>query len=278
LEFNLDVDDAAQGRYRGDPTRIRQVLHNLVSNAVKFTERGEVCLTIRAEREGRWRCIVSDTGIGFSSEVKARIFGRFEQADGSVTRRYGGSGLGLAICRQLAELLGADLDCDSAPGEGSVFRLSIDLPACAASVAEDETAPTATGTAPLRILLADDHPTNRKVVALMLGAADVELTQVENGQEAVSAFRDGAFDIVLMDMQMPVMDGLSATRAIRDHERAAGLVPTPVIMLTANALPEHLEASRAAGAERHLTKPVGAAALLGAIAEAAEVAERRKAA
>ena len=273
----LDAATEADTTVMGDAERLKQILANLVSNAVKFTERGEVCLTVRAERDGRWRCIVSDTGIGFSPDVKARIFGRFEQADGSVTRRYGGSGLGLAISRQIAELMDAELDCDSTPGEGSVFRLSIDLPACAAPAVEREEPPTA-GTGPLRVLLADDHPTNRKVVALMLGAADVELTQVENGQEAVSAFRDGAFDIVLMDMQMPVMDGLSATRAIRDHERACGLVPTPVIMLTANALPEHLEASRAAGAERHLTKPVGAAALLGAIAEAAEAAERRKAA
>ena len=273
----LDAAPQADTTVMGDAERLKQILANLVSNAVKFTERGEVRLTVAAGGGDRWRCAVCDTGIGFDAEVKARIFGRFEQADGSVTRRYGGSGLGLAISRQLADLMGAEIDCDSTPGEGSVFGLTIELPACAAAAVEPEAAPAAAA-GRLRILLADDHPTNRKVVELMLGTADVELTQVENGEQAVAAFCDGDFDLVLMDMQMPVMDGLSATRAIRAHEQANGLVLTPVIMLTANALPEHVEASRAAGAERHLTKPIGAAALLGAIVEAAETAERRKAA
>ncbi|HWE45320.1 MAG TPA: MHYT domain-containing protein [Caulobacteraceae bacterium] len=274
----LDAAPQADTTVMGDAERLKQILANLVSNAIKFTEHGQVCLTLAPDGEDRWRCVVSDTGIGFAPEVKARIFGRFEQADGSVTRRYGGSGLGLAISRQLAELMGADLDCDSTPGEGSVFRLSIALPACAPSEAEDEILPVAHASGSVRVLLADDHPTNRKVVALMLGQIDVELTQVENGEEAVAAFRDGEFDVVLMDMQMPVMDGLSATRAIRAHELACGLVPTPVVMLTANALPEHMEASRVAGADHHLTKPIGAAALLTAIADAAATAERRKAA
>ncbi|HEY3811763.1 MAG TPA: MHYT domain-containing protein [Caulobacteraceae bacterium] len=274
----FDAASDADVTVLGDAERLKQILANLVSNAIKFTERGEVRLGVKSDGAGRWLCTVSDTGIGFPAEVKARIFGRFEQADGSVTRRYGGSGLGLAISRQLAEWMNARLDCDSTPGVGSVFSLSIPLATCAAPVSQDDERPAADTSGALRVLLADDHPTNRKVVALMLGQVDVDLVQVENGEQAVAAFRDGGFDVVLMDMQMPVMDGLSATRAIRDHERAQGLTATPVIMLTANALPEHLEASRAAGADRHLTKPVGAAALLGALAEAAEAAERRKAA
>jgi CheY-like chemotaxis protein len=280
----LDLAPGADRWVTGDAMRLKQILGNLVSNAIKFTTHGDVRLTVLPEGETghRWRCEVADTGIGFSNDERDRIFGRFEQADGSVTRRFGGSGLGLAICSQLAELLDARLDCESTPGAGSTFVLCLDMPpfeSAGVDEAEISQDPQADAGMPaLRVLLADDHPTNRKVVELILAQAGVELVAVENGELALETFRQGGFDVVLMDMQMPVMDGLTATRAIRDFERAAGQASTPVIMLTANALPEHIEASRAAGAERHLTKPIGASTLLGALIEITDAAHSRKAA
>jgi CheY-like chemotaxis protein/anti-sigma regulatory factor (Ser/Thr protein kinase) len=283
------VEPAADVAVVSDPVRIKQVVTNLVSNAVKFTERGEVRICLRRDERGGFVLSVRDTGCGFDPAKKEQIFGRFQQADGSITRKYGGTGLGLAICRQIAELMGGELDCDSVPGQGSTFTLSAMLPLHAgegpdAAAAQPpaggrraRTLAPAVAEAPeetpdndraLRVLLADDHPTNRKVVELILASAGVELMQVENGAEAVEAFSAQGFDLVLMDMQMPVQDGLSATRAIRELEKAAGGARTPVIMLTANALPEHVTASAAAGADRLLSKPITAAALLASIQEA----------
>jgi CheY-like chemotaxis protein/anti-sigma regulatory factor (Ser/Thr protein kinase) len=261
----------------GDAVRLKQILTNLLSNAVKFTEKGEVRLTVRylGGADRRFRFDVSDTGLGFDAAQKERVFARFQQADGSITRRFGGTGLGLAISRQLTELMGGGLDCESEPGVGSTFSVVLPLPAAEAGPSEpaektydagalsdpDRNAP------PLRVLLADDHPTNRMVVELILAQAGVELTSVEDGLAAVEAFAVGDYDAVLMDMQMPGMDGLTATRAIREHELSRGLAPTPIFMLTANALAEHLEASRHAGADRHLTKPITADKLLSALAD-----------
>jgi CheY-like chemotaxis protein len=182
--------------------------------------------------------------------------------------------------------MGGAIDCASEPGRGSTFGLTLAFPRAEVPLETPEAAQPAAqvGTeiqaegAPMRVLLADDHPTNRKVVALILEHAGVELTIAEDGAQALEAFTAGAFDVVLMDMQMPVMDGLSATRAIRDLEAARGANPTPVIMLTANALPEHEAAARAAGADRHLTKPIGAQTLLSALAEVFEAEADRKAA
>jgi len=268
----------AEGRVVGDVVRLKQILTNLLSNAVKFTEKGEVRLTVRyaGGADRRFRFDVSDTGVGFDAAQKERVFARFQQADGSITRRFGGTGLGLAITRQLTELMGGALDCESEPGEGSTFSVVLPMLA-AAETASDEFADRSRGAGvlsdgvrdgrPLRVLLADDHPTNRKVVELILAQVCVELTSVEDGLAAVEAFAAGAYDAVLMDMQMPGMDGLTATRAIREHELSRGLTPTPIFMLTANALAEHLEASRRAGADRHLTKPITADKLLGALAD-----------
>ncbi|HYF22601.1 MAG TPA: ATP-binding protein [Caulobacteraceae bacterium] len=272
----VEVAAEAETRISGDMVRIKQILTNLVSNAVKFTDAGEVRLSVERVEDGEaplWRFTVRDTGVGFDPTNKDRIFGRFQQADGSITRRFGGTGLGLAISRQLAELMEGELDCDSTPGFGSVFTFEARLPVLAQEEAAADAGPAPTDAIeaeerPLRVLLADDHPTNRKVVELILAQAGVELTSVENGQEAVDAFRAGRFDVVLMDMQMPVMDGLTATRALRGIEAAQGMERAPVFMLTANALPEHVEACRAAGADRHLTKPISAPVLLQALAEA----------
>ena len=268
LRFFVEAPEDTRVWIDGDVVRLKQILTNLVSNAVKFTTQGLVSLSISrgvgAEGEPVFRFMVSDTGVGFDAAARARLFSRFEQADGTITRRFGGTGLGLAICRELAGMMGGDLDCESEPDGGSTFILTVPLNEVAAPMRE--TAPVEVSSAqpdrPLRVLLADDHPTNRKVVELVLSQIEVELVVTEDGAEALAAFRDRAFDVVLMDMQMPVMDGLTATREIRLHETAMGAARTPVVMLTANALPEHMAAAREAGADHHLSKPFGADALI----------------
>ena len=272
LQFFVEIAPEADGWIVGDVVRIKQILTNLVSNAVKFTGTGFVSLTAGPgpDRDGAptLRFSIEDTGIGFDSETRERLFSRFEQADGAITRRFGGSGLGLAISRQLAEMMGGDLDCESEPGGGSAFILTIPFrPAEAPAAMTDITADRGNDEdAVVRVLLADDHPVNRKVVEMILAQANIDLTSVENGAEALQACREGEFDIVLMDMQMPVMDGLTATREIRLHEAAMGLTRTPIVMLTANALAEHIAAAEAAGADRHLAKPFDAGELLRLVA------------
>ena len=265
LDLVVDIGPGVEGVFLGDAARVRQVLSNLVSNAVKFTSRGHVRLGASALRtpDGiEARLSVKDSGIGFDEETKARLFGRFEQADGSITRRYGGSGLGLAISRQLADLMGGGLDVASAPGAGSAFTFTLPLTRSAQTPAADAPEAPRHGAAaadrPLRVLLAEDHPVNRRVAQLMLEAAGVDLTSVENGAEAVEAWRLGDFDLILMDMQMPVMDGLTAIREIRAEERRIGRPPVQIHALTANAMPEHAQASFEAGADGHLTKPITA--------------------
>lgn len=270
----VDVDPMLEGQFEGDAVRLRQVLTNLVSNALKFTSQGEVRLTVASVGEDRVRFQVRDTGVGFDEEQRDRIFHRFQQADGSITRRYGGTGLGLAISSALVELMGGALDCQSTPGEGSMFFFEIAMPrAEPGPVIVAPVAPIDMQDRALRILLADDHPANRKVVEIMLAATDTELVVVEDGRQALETFKKDAFDLVLMDMQMPVMDGLSATRAIRDHEASSGLARTPIVMLTANAMSEHVEAGRAAGADGHLAKPITLQSLMAAIGQALSVTE-----
>ena len=271
LEFDFDAEGLPKW-VEGDAVRLRQVLTNLVSNALKFTGEGTVTLAVSAAGGDRVAFRVSDTGVGFDAEQKSRIFHRFQQADGSITRRYGGTGLGLAISTALVDLMGGELECDSTPGEGSSFWFDIPLPKAEAGEAEAASTEGAADVsqAPLRILVADDHPANRKVVEIMLAATRMEMVAVENGKEAVDAFAGGGFDLVLMDMQMPVMDGLTATREIRALEAERGLKPTPVLMLTANAMAEHVEAGRMAGADGHLTKPITLTALFDAIAAAVD--------
>ena len=258
---------APAGWVEGDPERVRQVLGNLLSNAVKFTDQGRVTLAVAGVGEDRVRFTVTDTGVGFDAEFHHRLFDRFEQADASITRRFGGSGLGLAIARGVCERMGGSLTAASTPGEGSTFVLELPLPACqvAAAPAPAPARADVTGLAPLRVLLADDHPVNRRVVELVLAVADVALTSVENGQEAVDAFVAGTFDLVLMDLQMPVMDGLEAIGHIRAHETGCGGGRTPIYVLSASALPEHLAASKAVGADAHLSKPIMAEDLLAVI-------------
>ncbi|WP_439473160.1 response regulator [Brevundimonas sp.] len=268
LQFFVEIAPEVDRWIQGDVVRLKQILTNLVSNSVKFTEQGFVCLTALPGpmRKGQptLRFSIDDTGIGFDSDTRNRLFSRFEQADGGITRKFGGSGLGLSISRQLAEMMGGELDCESEPGGGSCFMLTIPLhlAEAPAAVTSADSALAAGDDRRLRVLLADDHPVNRKVVEMILAQAEIDLTSVEDGALALNAVRDGDYDLILMDMQMPVMDGLTATREIRTHELAMGLQRTPIVMLTANALPEHIASAEAAGADRHLAKPFDAGELL----------------
>ena len=254
----------ARRRVIGDPNRLRQILGNLISNALKFTERGRVAVGVDLDEEGGCRFVVSDTGKGFDPADADRLFARFEQADGSLTRQHGGLGLGLAICRQLAERMGGVISATAEPGVGATFTLVLPLkPAGAdesqgARVAESETSA-------LRVLVTDDNATNRMVAELIMASIGAEVICAENGQEAIDAFDRSPFDVVLMDLQMPVMDGLTATRTIREREAARGLPRTPVVVVSANIMPEQKAASAAAGADEHLGKPVRAEELIATV-------------
>ncbi|MDP3749940.1 MAG: PAS domain-containing protein [Phenylobacterium sp.] len=272
LAFELNIQ-APSWIVGGDPVRLTQILDHILSNAVRFTKAGHVRLSVSGHREGgvaRMRFEVRDTGPGFDESQKDRLFRRFEQADGSLSRAHQGSGLGLPLSSALAQLMGGVLDATSRPGEGSLFTLELPLDLCEGERTpdrRDDEGCTAegSGATSLRVLLAEDHPINQRVVQLMLAPADVDLTCVDNGQEAVETLERQDFDLVLMDMQMPVMDGLTATRLIRERERRTGARRTPIISVTANILPEHVRASREAGADLHLPKPLSVAGLFQAI-------------
>ena len=260
LAFSLEIDEAALGTYEGDPTRVRQILHNLASNALKFTAAGEVSISLRALEAGV-RVQVCDTGEGIAPEALDRLFDKFVQADASTTRRFGGTGLGLAICRELTQMMGGAIGAESLPGKGSTF--TVDLPlirlgdarqAIAAPSAQPRQA--APELAALRVLAAEDNATNQLVLKTLLAQVGVEPTLVENGQLAVEAWESGAFDLILMDMQMPVMDGLTATRRIREGETLQGRSPTLIVALSANVLTHQVEAYREAGMDAHLAKPI----------------------
>jgi signal transduction histidine kinase/ActR/RegA family two-component response regulator len=268
LTLRWRVEESAIGGAQGDELRITQILSNFLSNAVKFTEAGEVSLEVSRNAEGVL-FVVRDSGIGFSAEVGQRLFQRFEQADVSITRRFGGTGLGLAICASLAELMGGRVWAASQPGQGSTFFAQLALPAVRllseGEAAEEED--TGAGLVGCRVLLAEDHPVNQRVVAPILEPLGVELAIVGDGAEAIEAEAGGRYDAILMDLHMPSVDGLTATRAIRASEAERGSPRTPIVALTADALAEHVAASKAAGADFHLAKPIKPDALVDVLVE-----------
>jgi len=289
VAFDLAVSRAAAGVYLGDATRVRQVLNNLISNALKFTEAGRVAVSV-GRRGGALTLTVVDTGIGMSAEQQAALFQRFAQADASTTRRFGGTGLGLAISRELAELMGGRIEVTSAEGEGSTFVATLPLargerrartaaPGAAPAVRAE---PRSAEGAALRVLAAEDNPVNQLVLKTLLAQIGVAPVMVADGVDAVAAWESGDWDVILMDVQMPRMDGPTATRFIRERELAQRRRRTPIVALTANAMTHQVSEYLAAGMDGFVAKPIEIsrlfAALEAALAMPAAPAERSGAA
>ena len=273
LDFSLAVEDGAAGRYRSDPARIRQVLYNLISNALKFTKDGAVAVEVRRDQQ-ILILEVRDTGIGMSEAVQARLFQSFEQADASTTRRFGGTGLGLAICRELVTRLDGEIEVVSAPDAGSTFRVHLPLErvgeerGAAAPARAADVEPRLATDRPIRVLAAEDNPVNQLVLRTLLLQFGIDHEIVENGAEAVEAWRTQAWDAILMDVQMPVMDGPTATRQIRQEERLTERLRTPIIALTANTMAHQVSAYLAGGMDACVAKPIDVGELLTALTTA----------
>lgn len=275
LNFSLDVAPDVNPIIRGDPAKIRQILFNLIGNAVKFTPEGSVEIMISQERlpDSAFNlCVdVTDTGIGVGPEAKSRLFTKFTQADGSMTRKYGGTGLGLAICKQLTEMMGGEIGLVSNPGKGSTFWCTIRCapgdPKKAKPLLWEETEAAKqpeTQTRSLHILVAEDNHVNQAVIKAMLLKAGHRTEIVENGLEAVTAVSRNQYDLVLMDQQMPEMDGVTATRKIRELTGDASRIP--IIAVTANAMKGDREKYLAAGMTDYVAKPIDPGKLAEAIA------------
>jgi signal transduction histidine kinase/CheY-like chemotaxis protein/HPt (histidine-containing phosphotransfer) domain-containing protein len=280
IRLSASIDPLLPARVIGDARRLRQVLLNLADNAVKFTAVGGVGIRVeRAEAPGQVRFVVADTGIGMPPEVQARLFGRFAQAGPETARRYGGSGLGLMICKRLVGLMSGRIVLASSPGKGSTFSFEIPLRPIAESGRPPSTLlpkpalikppPGARG----RILIAEDGEANQLVAAAILRKAGYAVDLARDGEEALGAARTAAYDLVLMDVRMPRMDGLAATVAIRGLEGPAGRVP--IIAMTAAVMPNEVARCLEAGMDGHVAKPMDLTALLAAVSDILENRPRR---
>jgi len=259
LAFEVAIDDNVPRRLEGDAGRFLQIVANLLSNAFKFTTEGGVSLRLRCEGSCdeqlcTLRCSVSDTGIGVAADAREKIFESFNQEDASTTRRFGGTGLGLAISRQLAELMGGEIGMDSREGEGSTFWFTVRMTALT-GLPEAPATEAREALARLRVLVVEDNPLNQKITLRMLQKLGCETALAENGREAVTAVESSRYDLILMDVQMPVMDGVDATRLIRAREAQAG-GHVPILALTANATVHDRDRCLTAGMQGFLTKPV----------------------
>lgn len=270
LTLNINVADEIPAALIGDPTRLRQILINLLSNAVKFTHVGSINISINAEQCKQGRAImvikVSDTGIGMSEEAVARIFEPFSQADSSISRRFGGSGLGTVISHRLAGLMGGSLNVSSVVGEGTCFTVILPLIVADQLVIEDDLEKDVEEVDGLRILVAEDHAANRHILARFLELGGHDVTFTEDGAQAVEAAQLQEFDLIILDVRMPVMDGLEALRRIRT--RGGANCDQPVIMLSADAMPAEKARGFEMGADDYLTKPIDPRLLFSALAMA----------
>ncbi len=276
LAFDLRIEDSARGFFLGDEARVRQVLANLISNALKFTESGAVEVTVAGSSRGV-RLAVLDTGVGIAPDRAEQIFEKFVQADASTTRRFGGTGLGLAICKELCTAMGGTIAVRSELGLGSLFTVDLSLaqspaPAPAAEAPAEPLAQRAAVGA-MRVLAAEDNAMNQIVLRILLDQIGVETVIVDSGVEAVSAWETTDFNLILMDIQMPGMDGPTAARAIRDREAATTRPRTPIVALTANAMTDQVESYAASGMDAVVAKPIDVAALYAAIAKFGDVSK-----
>jgi signal transduction histidine kinase/CheY-like chemotaxis protein len=254
LSLECEIAPEARGGRRGDPTRLRQVLLNLVGNATKFTSRGGVTVRVACGGGDDLSIEVHDTGPGMSPEQQARLFARFVQADASTTRRFGGTGLGLAISRQLVTLMGGEIGVTSTVGEGSTFRVRVPLARGSGTPAARVGSAATTTRLNLRVLVAEDNRVNQLLVRRMLDRLGCTPVLVENGAQVLDAWTEGRFDVVLMDCQMPEMDGFEATRRLRAS--GPGGATVPIIALTASALEDDRRQCYAAGMDAFLAKPI----------------------
>jgi len=262
LSMSLHYDPALPNWIHGDELRVRQVLTNLLDNAIKFTSQGSVTLAVSSEKEGERRMVhfaISDTGIGIAPDRMAAIFEPFVQADASMNRRFGGTGLGTTICKQLVELMGGRLWAESSQGQGSTFHVMLPLLAARDEAVRSALAPTLLP--PMHLLAADDVPQNLEVLMLLLAKLGHTVTGASDGAMAAQLASEAQFDAILMDVQMPGMDGLEATRRIRADEAATGRKRTPIIAMTASVLERDRDATREAGMDGFTTKPVDVAVL-----------------
>jgi signal transduction histidine kinase/AmiR/NasT family two-component response regulator len=281
LEFSIEIDPLAEGWRSGDAARVCQIVNNLISNAVKFTEKGQVSLRVEpqgADGETGIRLLIADTGMGIAADKQSYMFEKFSQLDGSATRRFGGTGLGLAICRELAQLMGGEISVKSEVGHGSTFTVELPLP----RITHEEEAPkpmvepvvldpeNVEDERPLRVLAAEDNATNQLVLRTVMQTFGADLTMVADGRQAVEAWRKAEFDIILMDIQMPEMDGLTATRTIRDEEIVTARPRTPVVAVSANAMTHQVKEYLDAGMDGHVAKPIELMKLHAAMAKALE--------
>ncbi|MFM7675837.1 MAG: ATP-binding protein [Synechococcus sp.] len=270
VTLQLRTSEALPVWVLGDPARLRQLLSNLLGNAVKFTPTGGSIRVVQSGDGRTYRLEVIDTGIGIPLASQAGLFESFQQADASTQRRYGGSGLGLAVCRRLVELMGGTIALESAAGRGTTLRVDLSLPAAEPPAPPPlQELPAAAGEAAagragrrVRVLMAEDNLLNQRILERMLAGAPAELATASNGREAVALWEQGPWDLILMDCQMPEMDGFAATREIRRRERSAGREPAPIIAVTANAAASDERECLAAGMNDFLTKPVRLEALL----------------
>lgn len=270
VKLECRVADSAQRLLVGDASRLRQVLYNLVDNAFKFTTRGKISVSVFHLTGDDYQLEVSDSGVGIRQERLGEIFDTFTQADNSTSRRYGGTGLGLTICKSLVELMGGRIWAESAPNRGSTFRFTVRLPPAPEELAPPPEVPVnppvdVTTTATVRILVVEDVRTNRELVAGLLESFPWHIDFAEDGAQAVERCLQHDYDFVLMDVQMPGMDGYEATARIREHEWTYGQPRRPIVAFTAHASDGAAARSLQAGCDGHVTKPIHRAALLDAI-------------